>query len=258
MSESLLFDLKVLEFKLKEAFILYENSKTGSSIELLKSIIHDLCSFIISKENQLKFFQSGDNEIAREYIVSIRDFSAKVLGIIEKEEARKILKDENSSFQYGEDLSFIVKQEIHDYEMKSDNNILFIGSGAMPITAFTIVKEIGARITCVDIDKEALKLSKEVSKKLGFHQIDFEENLSFVSIEKYSHVIIASLVPLKCNILEDLRMRSLETTKLILRYGNEIKELFNYPLCQKEIKAFVKTVIRDRDFIYDTLVLERE
>lgn len=44
--------------------------------------------------------------------------------------------------------------------MTSSNHILFVGSGSMPITAFTIVKEIGAKITCVDIDKEALGLSK--------------------------------------------------------------------------------------------------
>ena len=175
-----------------------------------------------------------------------------------KEEARKILEDANSCFQYGEELKLTVKQEIHDYKITSQDHILFVGSGSMPITAFTIAKETGAEITCVDIDKEALDLSKKVAIKLGFPNIIFENELFSLSLDKYSHIIIASLVPLKCEILENIRKTIPVTTKLILRYGNELKELFNYPIYQKEIKTFIKTVIRDRDFIYDTLLLEKE
>ena len=59
----------------------------------------------------------------------------------------------------------------------------------MPITAFTIAKETGAEITCVDIDKEALDLSKKVAIKLGFPNIIFENELFSLSLDKYSHNI---------------------------------------------------------------------
>ena len=36
--------------------------------------------------------------------------------------------------------------------------------------------------------------------------------------------------------------------------GNELKELFNYPIYQKEIKTFIKTVIRDRRFYFLTII----
>jgi len=258
IEQLLLFDLKVLEFKLKESLKLYENTKIEANFELLKTNIDELCSFIIKKENHLAFFQTAENEDIRAYVISIRDLSTKILGIIEKEEARKILEDANSCFQYGEELKLTVKQEIHDYKITSQDHILFVGSGSMPITAFTIAKETGAEITCVDIDKEALDLSKKVAIKLGFPNIIFENELFSLSLDKYSHIIIASLVPLKCEILENIRKTIPVTTKLILRYGNELKELFNYPIYQKEIKTFIKTVIRDRDFIYDTLLLEKE
>ncbi len=258
MSKSLLFDLKVLEFKLKESLRQYETEKIEENLRLLKTSINELCSFIIRKENHLVFFQNQENKELKVYVTSIRDLSTKILGIIEKEEAKKILKDTDSCFEYGEELELTVKQEIHDYEMSSHNHILFVGSGSMPITAFTISKEIGANITCVDIDEEALSLSKEVAKKLGFSNIIFENDLLSLPLEKYSHIIIASLVPSKCEILENIRKILPASTKLILRYGNELKELFNYPICEKEIKSFIKTVIRDRDFIYDTLLLERD
>ena len=86
MSKSLLFDLKVLEFKLKESLKLYEETKIEENFELLKANIDELCSFIIKKENHLSFFQTTENENIRTYVVSIRDLSTKILGIIEKEE----------------------------------------------------------------------------------------------------------------------------------------------------------------------------
>lgn len=89
MSKSLLFDLKVLEFKLKESLKLYENTKIEANFELLKTNIDELCSFIIKKENHLAFFQTAENEDIRAYVISIRDLSTKILGIIEKEEVKK-------------------------------------------------------------------------------------------------------------------------------------------------------------------------
>ena len=56
MSKSLLFDLKVLEFKLKESLKLYEETKIEENFELLKANIDELCSFIIKKENHLSYY----------------------------------------------------------------------------------------------------------------------------------------------------------------------------------------------------------
>ena len=53
MSKSLLFDLKVLEFKLKESLKLYENTKIEANFELLKTNIDELCSFIIKKRKKI-------------------------------------------------------------------------------------------------------------------------------------------------------------------------------------------------------------
>lgn len=45
--------------------------------------------------------------------------------------------------------------------------------------------------------------------------------------------------------------------KIILRYGNEIKEAFNFPLCIKRDKWFYQNCkLEIKAFIYDTLLLE--
>lgn len=255
----LLFDLKILEFKLKESLEIYKRKICNENFELLKTTIDELCTFITNRENQLTFFKVKNEEKIYYYITSIRELSNEILKIIEKEEAISFLKNkENNGFQYRENLRNTIRQEIHDYDIEKGANILFVGSGAIPITAFTIKQEIDVKITCVDIDKEALVLSKKVAQKLGVTNIYFENDIYSLNLQEYTHIIIASLVFSKHQILREIESLISKRTKVILRYGNELKELFNYKINLNDIKNFFKTIIKDNNFIYDSLILERE
>lgn len=255
----LLFDLKILEFKLKESLEIYKRKICNENFELLKTNIDELCTFITNRENQLTFFKVKNEEKIYYYITSIRELSNEILKIIEKEEAISFLKNkENNGFQYRENLRNTIRQEIHDYDIEKGSNILFVGSGAIPITAFTIKQEIDVKITCVDIDKEALVLSKKVAQKLGVTNIYFENDIYSLNLQEYTHIIIASLVFSKHQLLREIESLISKRTKVILRYGNELKELFNYKINLNDIKNFFKTIIKDNNFIYDSLILERE
>lgn len=255
----LLFDLKILEFKLKESLEIYKRKICNENFELLKTNIDELCTFITNRENQLTFFKVKNEEKIYYYITSIRELSNEILKIIEKEEAISFLKNkENNGFQYRENLRNTIRQEIHDYDIEKGANILFVGSGAIPITAFTIKQEIDVKITCVDIDKEALVLSKKVAQKLGVTNIYFENDIYSLNLQEYTHIIIASLVFSKHQLLREIESLISKRTKVILRYGNELKELFNYKINLNDIKNFFKTIIKDNNFIYDSLILERE
>ena len=255
MNNNLIFQLKVIRFKISEALKLYE--KTGEKDNFLKECIEELCYFILNEKNYMDFILNSDNNLIKNLIRDIRDRAAEALEILEKIEARNILNEENTAFKYGDDLALAVKREIEDYKILKSSKVLLIGSGAMPITAYTIFKETAAHITCVDIDSEALNLSKKVTDKLGIQGVYFEGDIEAVEIENFSHIIIASLVQKKCELVDYVSQKINNDAKIILRYGNEIKEAFNFPLCIKEINDFTKTVIRDKSFIYDTLLLER-
>lgn len=248
--------LKNIKFNISEVLELYK--KTGENDILIKECIEEISSFISDEKNHMEFILKGKRSILiRNLIKDIRDKSIEALGILEKIEARKILNEERSSFEYGEKLASIVKLEIEDFEILKSSKILFIGAGAMPITAYTIFKEASANIICVDTDSEAIDLAKQVSKKLGIDGVYFERNIENIEIEKFTHIIIASLVQKKDELLEYISPKMNKDTKIILRYGNEIKEIFNFPFCAKQIKNFNKTIIRDKEFIYDILLLER-
>lgn len=252
------FQLEVLKFKLQEILKLYEEKNSDKVIELFKDNINELCEFILNPNNQIIFAEKEYIEKVKLEIELIRDLAIKILGIIEKEEAKKILQEENTVFKYGDDLKIAVKQEILDYGIDLTSNVLFIGSGAMPITAFTMSKEKIKKITCLDIDDEAINLSTAVANKLGFNSIEFTTEYDKIDIDLYSHVIIASLVPEKSDILKEFYKKANKDTKFILRYGNGIKELFNYPLLYKNIKNISKTVIKNNSYIYDSVLIEKE
>ncbi len=123
-----------------------------------------------------------------------------------------------------------------------------------------IAKEIGAELMCLDIDIEAIKLARKVTKVLGLESIvkfssKTVNELNF--IKQATHIIIASLVEEKYQILENLKDKVSPEAKIILRYGNGLKEIFNYPLKEDLSKEWNQTQISNKENIYDTIILER-
>jgi len=128
----------------------------------------------------------------------------------------------------------------------------------MPITAFTINDEVNSEVVCLDVDNEALELSEKLSDKYGIKNISFSsENISDFDLNSFSHIIIASLVEPKLDMAKYLLENIDGGTKVILRYGNKLKSIFNYPLNIKEIKNCQKTIIKDNKYIYESVVLEK-
>lgn len=256
MKDNLIFKLKILSFKYKEALALFKRDKKNNF--LLEECIEETSFFILNKKNNLAYFKNSENKEIQFLIKEIRNYSVEVLGILEKIKAIEVLNFTDYSFKYEEQLILSVQQEIKDYSILKESQVLFVGSGAMPITAYTIAKETEASISCLDIDPEAIRLSKKVTDKLKLINIFFEDNIENLNLSSFSHIIIASLVPEKCEILDYITKKTGKNTKIILRYGNGLKEIFNFPLCIKIINNYTKTVIRDQDFIYDSLLLERD
>ncbi|MFC4769092.1 nicotianamine synthase family protein, partial [Effusibacillus consociatus] len=157
-------------------------------------------------------------------------------------------------------LSNSVKDELEEFGIDHKSKVLFIGSGAFPISALTIAKEKRVEVMCLDIDVEAVHLAKKVAKVSGLESIvEFSskslKELAF--IKEATHIIIASLVKNKLEVLDDLKETINSNAKIMLRYGNGLKSIFNYPL-EKDLSAeWVQTKITQRKTIYDTIILEK-
>ncbi|MDR6225698.1 nicotianamine synthase family protein [Desmospora profundinema] len=253
-----LLSLKSLEYEIRELTIY--SKEYVDCFELLKDRLDYLSQFILREENIQQWNLWGSHQEVREHSGRLRETSAEALCDMEKYQSLCTCKNELDISHYIESLANTVKQEIQHFLIDHQSKILFIGSGAFPTSALTIAKETSAEVMCLDIDIEALNLAEKVAdvSNLGsivkFSDQDIKE-LPFV--KEATHIIIASLVKNKREVLDSLIGLINSNTKVILRYGNGLKSIFNYPMEEKLSADWVQTEIHQRKNIYDTLILEK-
>lgn len=251
-----LLELKLIYLKLRETSNLCKKNK--ECFQLLKENLDEVCFFIKNPLNDLNWHKHILTKHDQQLISKIRSLAETSLGHIEKYQAQKILEGVEDHFVYSKELELAVKTEIREFDIKNNSKVLFIGSGAMPITAFTIYNETNSQISCLDRDEEAITLSLMLSKKWEMENISFfASEIDDLDVSKFTHIIIASLVEDKIEIANRLLSKIKKNTKLVLRYGNDLKSIFNHPLNSKEVKNCEKTIIKDRNFIYESLILEK-
>ncbi|WP_373231322.1 nicotianamine synthase family protein [Cohnella sp.] len=156
-------------------------------------------------------------------------------------------------------LSNSVKEELVQFHIDKHSKVLFIGSGAFPLSALTIAKEAGADVLCLDVDVEAVDLGRKVVEKSGLgSKVQFSstsvKGLSIVN--EMTHVLIASLVSNKLEIVNDLENRINDNASMIIRYGNGLKSIFNCPLQEDLSAEWNETRINRSKSIYDTVILQ--
>lgn len=251
-----LLDLKLLNIDINEIMNLCEQH--NECFTVLKDKLDYVCDFILDNSNNLKWNEYLLKEDCDNIVKELRDSTSKALGWVEKFQAHSILNGNADSFKYSDELRSAVQNDVLEFEINKKSKILFIGSGAMPITAFTINNEVDCEVTCLDIDNKALDLSKKLSDKYGIKKISFSsQDISKFNLNDFSHIIIASLVEEKLDIAKILLENINGNTKIILRYGNNLKSIFNYPLDTKILKHCQKTIIKDSKYIYESVVLEK-
>ncbi len=253
-----LLKIKSLEFEIKE--LLYTCSIDGSCFELLKEKLNYLCSFIVDKEAEDNWFVWGNDYEVVHSVRNLRYISCKALCNLEKYQANCLKFNLEDEFRYTRTLEKKVLVESKKLGINKDSKVVFIGSGAMPISAFAIAESIGSEIRCIDIDNEAIELSSEISKLLKLDDLitfskDSLNDLDY--LKEASHIIIASLVEDKMKIVKEIKDYLNKEAKIVLRYGNGIKSVFNYPLDTCSISGWKLNELNDRESIYETIVLEK-
>ena len=228
--------------------------------ELLAIKLDDLSKFVVSEENDKQWKLWGEDTEIRMYSEELRDASSKAICTIEKFQSFSTFTNQSDISGYMSDLCDSVKKELKIFEINLLSKVIFIGSGAFPISALTIAKHTGAEIICLDIDVEAVEMGENLAKLIGL-----ESSVTFTnktvseldSVKDATHVIIASLVKDKIEVLEDLKFVLPEDAQVILRYGNGLKSMFNYPLNQDLSNDWNYINVEQGEHFYDTVVLKK-
>lgn len=90
---------------------------------------------------------------------------------MEKFWARKFIADavpDLNQFWYMPEYEALCQAEMELFSHRSYARIAFLGSGALPLTAFMLARHFpAARVVCVDYDTEACALASALAQKLG-------------------------------------------------------------------------------------------
>lgn len=253
----LLLSLKVIEYEINELSTFAEECE--ECYDLLKAKLDSLHHFITDETNISMWRDWGEDEVVSSFSTKVREAAVRALCNLEKYQSVRSCNHQLNASEYINTLSESVKHEMEELQITCDSKVLFIGSGAFPVSALTIASEKKAEVLCVDIDQEAVVMGEKVAGITGLaNRVTFSnqplENLSFA--RQATHVVIASLVKNKQDVLSDLKRVLKPNTKVILRYGNGLKSIFNYPLETDLSQVWKLKKIMKEDGIYDTMILE--
>ena len=254
--EDLLNVLNSLEDELKQLMIKALNAPEG--LELLGAKLDYLCEYIVCEENERLWNQWGDREDVMQCAMRLRVTSDEALCMVEKMRALRVYTEEWDMDLYLSLLSASVNEERLYAQIDGTSKVIFIGAGAFPLSAFIIAKETCAEVVCTDIDDEAVYHGRKLAQFLGLQRILHYSDSHLRHPEflaAATHVFIASLVAEKQEILEELKSKVPLDCKMIVRYGNGLKSIFNYPLEISLLKEWQVKSIKLDNCIYDTIIL---
>jgi hypothetical protein len=254
-----LLSLKSLDFEIRECT--RYSRECLDCFDLLKTRLDELAHFILRDENIREWKRWEQYPEVLVQSEQLRETSAEAVSEMEKYQSLRMGKRQQDISQYINRLANTVKDELRHYGIDDRSKVLFIGSGAFPTSVLTIAKETQAQVVGLDIDPEALDLAEKVVAATGWSgEVSFTDHDLQICpfVPEATHILIASLVKNKTEVLNTLRERMDPKAKVILRYGNGIKSIFNYPLEKALLSEWDHTEIRRDNAIYDTVVLQNK
>jgi len=234
------FQNKLIDFSDKFERLAGRYDHTINNSSELESLIDEYSKFVTNRRNHEAWELLGhhDSNDILQLVVDLRRKSAFCVAIMEKYRALKLQEGNAEITDYFKNIESCIEEEFGSFQICMDSKVLLIGSGAFPMTPILIAKRTGAEVVGLDIDDEAIELGRSVVEKLGSGlNIRLEkrlvENLDFTT--EATHIIFSSTVENKYDLLDQLCSLTNEHVVVAMRYGEQLKSLFNFPL--KEVNA---------------------
>ncbi|WP_210608422.1 SAM-dependent methyltransferase [Priestia flexa] len=262
MEELLKFKHQLLDFSGKFNYWASQYDSTAQHCEELEKLINEYTAFIIDESNREKWFLLQVEDINEELLTELQQISARCVAIMEKYRALQLLGGQSNITDYFKNIESCIEEEFGNFQVKPTSKVLLVGSGAFPMTPLLIAKKTGAEVIGIDIDDEAIELGGEVLRILGDGLNVRVQNSQLNQLEclkDITHVIFSSTVKEKYDLLDQLYNLTRDEITIAMRYGNDLKSLFNYPL--KEVNSekwmLVEQVLRPNQ-VFDIALYQKQ
>ena len=113
----------------------------------------------------------------------------------------------------------MVEKEIKMSDVSSEDSVLVIGGGSIPITPMLISTKTGANVTSIDIDQKAIKLSSKFIENLSIkNKIKFEHaDGSNYPVERFNVIFLSYGVKGEKEVLSHLSSNMIPKARLVFR-----------------------------------------
>lgn len=262
MEELLRFKQKILDFS--EGFNYWSGKYDGTvhHFEALEKLINEYTAFVLSEQNKETWTLFQSKNMDNKLLTELQHISSRCVSIMEKYRALQLLNGQVEITDYFKNIESCIEEEFGNFQITSDSKVLLIGSGAFPMTPLLIAKKTGAEVVGIDIDDEAIELGQKVLSILGEGlnvrvQNSQLDQLGF--IKDVTHIIFSSTVKEKYDILDQLHDLTRDEVTIAMRYGNDLKSLFNYPLRKVNLAkwALVDHVLRPNQ-VFDIALYQKQ
>ncbi|MFJ3166144.1 nicotianamine synthase family protein [Serratia marcescens] len=163
-------------------------------------------------------------------IAQLRATANAALCDYEKHRVSALCREPAQTNAYLNSFDRALQLEIAAADIKPGERVLLVGSGALPTTALALVARLSATVICYDCDPAAQRFARRLTRHLGLvQQMPCIDKLNGLTRNDIDHIIIASLVADKQGLLKALRPLLPQCGKLLVRYGNGLKSIFNCP-----------------------------
>ncbi len=248
---------ELTSFEAKLSTLAHYSLESCDCYSLIQTLLDQLCDFIRDPHHQtiwLQFPLCG--ELDRQ-LKKLRETATHALCLLEKHQSECAKTHDLDVTHYLKALTISASTELSQAGISQDSNVLFIGSGSYPLSAFTIAQLTGANLLGVDIDKKAVQLASDLGQKHDNVAFTHRDLSSVLTQFTPSHVIIASLVEHKWEVLLELRPLISASTCILVRFGNELKSAFNYPFNPSLSLGWRSTKIQNQHAVYDVVMMEK-
>lgn len=229
----------------------------------LEKIIDEYSTFITDEKNK-EAWEQIEQPIGNQWnqlVENVRKSSAICVAIMEKYRALKLLKGIDDKTDYFQNIESCIEEEFGSFQVTIDSKVLMVGSGSFPMTPLLIAKRTGAEVVGIDIDEEAIELGRSVVERLGSGlsirlEKEFVERLDVT--KDATHIIFSSTVANKYDLLEQLHPLTNDQVIVAMRYGNQMKSLFNYPMREVDERKWrlIETILRP-DHVFDIALYKK-
>lgn len=229
-------------------------------VELAMSDSHELVDFILN-DLRIKAIQPNLHHLCSmgEYGLELH-WVRQVLG-----NAQECLSD----FPYYDNYQKLAQLEYHSIQAVNEGpigQVLFVGSGPLPLSSILLAQEYGLVIDNMDLDEDACQLSESLILELNLENqltVQHADVLTHTKMESYDLVYLAALVGQthedKEQIVKHISKHMKAGAILILRSSSKLKKLLYPPVDLSILSEFkVLTEVHPYNEIVNSLVIAQK